>query len=65
VKLEDAIADESRWSVRRQNWKVDGRRKRAVDWKVQPDDAMSDEELEVGPKVKPEEAVSDASRKLV
>jgi len=32
---------------------------------VQLEDATADEELEVGPKVKPEEAVFDESRKLV
>jgi len=51
--------------VRKQDWKVDGRRKLAVDRKVQPEDSMSDEELEVGPKVKLEEAVFGASRKLI
>jgi hypothetical protein len=51
--------------VRKQDWKVDGRRKLAVGWKVQPEDSMSDEELEVGPKVKLEEEVSGASRKLI
>jgi len=51
--------------VRKQDWKVDGRRKLAVDRKVQPEDSMSDEELEVGPKAKLEEAVFGASRKLI
>jgi hypothetical protein len=32
---------------------------------VQPEDSMSDEELEVGPTVKLEEAVFGASRKLI
>jgi len=36
-----------------------------VSRKVQLEDATADEELEVGPKVKPEEAVFDESRKLV
>ena len=43
--------------VRKQDWKVDGRRKLAVGRKVQPEDSMSDEELE--------EAVFGASRKLI
>ena len=51
--------------VRKQDWKVDGRRKLVVGMKVQPEDATDDEELEVGPKVKPEEAVFDESRKLI
>jgi len=59
------MAGASRRSGRKQDWKVDGRRKLAVEWKGQPEDSMSDEELEVGPKVKLEDAVSGASRKLI
>lgn len=51
--------------VRKQDWKVDGRRKLAISWKVQPEDSMTDEELEVGPKVKLEDAVFGASRKPI
>jgi hypothetical protein len=51
--------------VRRQNRKVGGRRKSTVGGKVSWKIQSTDEELEVGPKVKSEEAVSGASWKLI
>jgi len=64
VKPEDAIADASWWSVRRQDWTMERRRKPEVDRTVSSKIIRSDEELEVGSKAKLEDAAVGASRRL-